>query len=185
MDTNHWKTDIRDWDKISDKTATLMLSQCETLLKETIESAKNISAKAEKLVTILIPIFTLLLAYTCNNINKLNEFLPLCALLSLCVIGASIFFSVKNMFQYTLSVPGEYPKNIVKSQYIDNVEQNDQYIQMLLNVCENIQIRIDCNEASNKIRLRDNEISLKILLGLPICPFLSGLMIFLLQLLDL
>jgi len=185
METNHWKTDIKNWDKISDKTAALMLNQCETLLKETVETSKLISAKAEKLISILIPIFSLLLAYTFNNISKLDEFLPVCALLSLFVIGTSIFFSVKNMFQYTISVPGEYPKNIVISQFVDNVEQNDQYIQMLLNVCENIQIRIDCNEHSNKIRLRDNEIALKTLLLLPSCPVLSGLMIFLLQLFDL
>jgi hypothetical protein len=173
METNHWKSDIKDWSKISDKTASLMLNQCEALLKETIETAKHISAKAEKLVSILIPIFTLLLAYTLNNYNKLNEFLPLCALLSLIIIGTSIYFSAKNLFQYTISVPGEYPKNIVISQFIDGVEENEQYSQILLYVCENIQMRIDCNEHSNKIRSIDNEISLKILLGLPICPFFA------------
>jgi len=56
--TEDWRTDIKDWTKISEKTAGLMLTQSETVLKETLETAKSTYQKAEKILTILIPITT-------------------------------------------------------------------------------------------------------------------------------
>lgn len=173
-----WKTDIQNWKNISDNTAALMLEQSETLLKETVNTAESISLKAGKIISILVPAATALATYlfTIPQIN-LTVFLHLTAFLCLTVIIASLFFCYRNFEKYTISTPGELPRNIVKSIYIDNkYSEHEQYINLVLNTCENIQRRINVNEELNKLRTNNNTISLRILLFLILCPLLSYLL---------
>jgi len=96
---NEWKSDIVNWDKLTKDTALLMLNQSETLLKETIETAKLISSKANSLITILITAASTLLAYILTNINKndKNAMLLGTAFLSFLVIALSIIFCAKTL----------------------------------------------------------------------------------------
>src|ERR1700752_23090 len=120
METTPWKSDIKNWTNISEKTATLILNQSEAVLKETIETAKTITARAERFMAILIPICSILLIYFINNITSFGSFLHLTSFFCLLVVGTSLFFCVKNMFKYTISVTGELPKNLAKSEFIEN-----------------------------------------------------------------
>ena len=85
-----WKHDIKDWQKITDKTASLMLSQCETALKETIQIAESISSKAEKLASIILPILSALIVYVMSNWNDIYCFLPLTSVISCIVLLTSV-----------------------------------------------------------------------------------------------
>jgi hypothetical protein len=176
--TGDWKTDIKDWTKISEKTATLMLTQSELVLKEKLETAKSISQKAEKILTILIPITTALITFLFSKkLNEILEFLPLTALLCLPILLISIIFSYYNFLKYEIAIPGEYPKNIATTTFIDQPFTSDQqYVNMVLNICENIQRRIDINEESNRVRRSFNIRSIKTLGLLILCPVISYLL---------
>ena len=177
-----WRTDIKDWTKITDKTATLMVSQCETLLKETIETSKTISLRAEKLSTILIPISASLLVYCMNNIETYNSFIYIYAFLAFFIVIVSLWFCIKNMFNYNILLPGTTPSNLLVSNYIDNdlnlanTANDRQYISIVISICENIQFKISNNINTNNKRILDNEKSLKTLLLLIPCSFVAGLL---------
>lgn len=168
-----WKTDIKDWTKISEKTATLMLNQCETALKETLDTAKSISVRADRFISIILPIMSVLIIYVINNINVWCEILPLSAISAVLLLILALAYCIPNFWKYEICIPGEYPKNIVVSQFIDNdFDHNQQYLNMVLSICENIQIRIDINDKNNEIRTKRNKRCLITLLCLPLSiPF--------------
>lgn len=170
-----WKTDIKNWQKISEQTAKLMLEQSESVLKETTETAKGISARAERIISILIPITTALVAYLFSkSYSQLMDFLPLTAILCLTVAVASLVLSYINFEKYSIAIPGDYPDKIVRSVFIDNTyNEAEQYVNMILSICENIQRRISINEKCNAKRTRNNTMSLRVLFGFILCPVLA------------
>lgn len=183
-----WYPDIKDWNKVSEKTAQFILVQSENILKETLETNKGVSAKTDKLISIYTPLITLLIVYFFNLIstnkalNLVISFLPLTAILSIIIIALSIYFCLKNFFKYYVSILGEYPKNMLRSDLIDEYEGEGQYINLVLNLCQNLQYRIDSNRTVNNQRIRNNDISLRILIiGLPCCPVISYLSLLLLD----
>ncbi len=169
------KTDMINWNKITEKTASLMLDQSETALKETIETAKLISSRVDKLISIQLPIATALIVYLFNNrISTITNFLPLTALLSLIIILISLFFCHKAFRKYDIAIPGEYPENIARSEFIDNdFDDNEQYINIVLSICENIQKRLNYNNKINRKRTANSTRAVYALSFLLICPILS------------
>lgn len=168
-----WKTDIKDWTKISKETADLMLSQCEAVLADNVDTAKSISAKAEKLLSILVPIASAIVVYLLKSGQTFN-FLTLTASISFVLLGLSIYFAYLNFKHYEIAIPGDFPKKLVLSKFIDNdLSKEQQYISMVLSICENIQERLDVNAPINDKRIDNNRLSIFFLITLPACPVLS------------
>ncbi len=168
-----WTTDIKNWTKVSKDTADLMLSQCEAILSDNVDTSKSISAKAEKLIAILVPIASAIIVYLLKSGQTFN-FLTLTAGVAFIILGLSIYFAYQNFKHYTIYIPGDLPKNLVASKFIDNeFSQDQQYINMILSICENVQARIDANEPLNKKRVDNNRTSILLLFILPLCPVLS------------
>jgi hypothetical protein len=163
--TGDWRTNIQDWTKIKENTAKLMLDQCETALKETADTAKSITEKSEKILTILLPITTAVLAYLFSRTPAdLRNFIFLTAICALPVLLASIFFAYKNFVKYEVFIPGDFPSRIVQSVFIDNEYTADQqYVNLVLNICENIQRKIDINERTSKARSHHNVLAIRVL----------------------
>lgn len=178
--TQRWTTDIKDWTKISKDTAALMLAQSECLLKETTETAKLISARADRLLPILVTAETGLLIFILQNMvtHACFNMLYLSALLAFICVLISIIFCYLNFKHYEIRVPGEFPNRLVLSQFVDKPFTEDlQYINMVLSVCENIQDRISKNEIANDYRINNSRKSLRALLWLPICPLVAYLLL--------
>jgi purine-cytosine permease-like protein len=179
----NWKTDVKNWDKITNETASLILDQSETVLKETVETAKTISEKTDRLMSILLPIASAILIYLIRNIYtyKLN-FLNISGGLIFCVICISLWYCYKNFRHYNIAIPGFPPKDILISKLIDNgFNESQQYINMIMTLCENIQDRIELNTTLNTSRSRNNRIALKWLFAIPVCPMVSAVFLFLCQ----
>jgi hypothetical protein len=177
----NWKSDIIDHSKITDKTASIILAQSESALKETIVTGSGISTRAERLVSFLIPISTGLLLYCIGEIKNFGSFMHLSACLALICASISLWFCVQNMFNYVISVVGEEPQNVLSSNMIDDFvgpHKDHQHINMIVALCQNIQDRINNNRSTNLKRIINNEYSLKALLILPICPLVSALIHF-------
>src|SRR5688572_6661953 len=172
-----WRTDIKDWRKLSKETADFIFAQAETLLKETLDTANSITVRAERIITLQVPLVVALLAYIFNNLKDISSFLPLTALLCALVIISSIAACYNNFKKNEIDVPGEYPKNILTSRLIENkFDDKEQYLNMVINQCENLQLRIDKNDKLNILRLKRNMRSLNIFIfGLILCPIVGYL----------
>ena len=169
------KTDIVEWEKIGKDVSALMLKQCETLLKETIETAKTISTRAEKLISIILPIVSALIVYVIKNgWCEITSYLSITAIVTIAVLLTSLIYAYKAFKPYDVYISGEYPKNIVTSELLNtDLPKSEQYLTVFLNICENIQLRIDNNDTRNEMRQKDINASLKALALLTITPIVS------------
>jgi hypothetical protein len=172
-----WNIKIEKWDQIDSKTAALMLSQCETKLKETAETAKTISAKSEKLISIFIPIATVLVVYIITgNHNSMLLYLSACISLIPCCFG--IFLCLRNMLKYTVNVPGVMPSEIFKSELIENDLNHDQkYLSVVYGLAENFQSGIKENIINNSNRIKNNDYSIYCIISLILSPLLSKIIL--------
>ena len=175
-----WKNgehDIVNWHTMSDKTAALIIVQGEGLLKETVETSKAISARADKLISIQITILTGLTVYLFGNGVKWPlTFLQLTAILALVIVSISFINAYRSYRKYNVAVPGEFPNVLATSAFIDSFQDTQhEYLNMVMNVVQSIQARIDVNTESNKKRMNWNSSSLNWLLFLPISPLLAYL----------
>lgn len=172
-----WNFDVVQWDKLTKDSANFLLSQAEKYLNETVDSSKTISEKSNKLIALIAPGSIALLVYIFNRLNErtgLFEFVFLSAVLCVPVLLRSIYFLYKNIGHYRVFVSGELPKNIATKEFIDNdFDENEQYINYVINSLEHIQYKIDQNARNNEIRSRNNEKALKNLLFLLACPVIS------------
>lgn len=168
-----WETDIKDWTKVSKDTANLFISQSEKCLNETVETSKSISSKADKILTILIPAITALVAYLCNTlfIIKKTDSLFVVGSLVLIVLLISIIFCYKNFVKYNVAVVGTYPNELVTSELIDaDFSPENQFSNIALWLCENMKSGIVHNEITNARRMRNNTLAIRALLFIPLCP---------------
>ena len=176
-----FETDIKDWTELSKDAAAFMLSQCSLVLIETLDTAKSITVRAEKILTFQITVGVSLLTYAIANYEKLFTFLPLTACIAIILICVGIFFAYLNFRYYSVAIPGELPKDIVRSKFVDGLEPDWQYLSLVINSCESIQKRIDCNNKENNKRISRNNKSLLCLALLLITPFLSLLCLWVYQ----
>lgn len=181
-----WKTDIVNRFSITKDSMDLIIDQSTKVLIETVETAKIISKRADSLLAILLPLFSALIVYVSGADFTRLHFLPLTSLCAFVFVLMSLFFCVLNLRKYTIAIPGEYPKNILQSQFIDNYVReeyvNRQYISIGIAICENIQARITANDRINKIRMRNNTLSLYLLCAIPlVCPLVSYVILSLTQ----
>lgn len=152
-----WNFDVVQWDKLTKDSANFLLSQSEKYLNETVDSSKTISEKSNKLITLIAP-----------------GSIALSAILCIPVLLRSVYFLYKNIVHYKVFVSGELLKNIATKEFIDNdFDENEQYINYVINSLEHIQYKIDQNAINNEVRSRNNEKALKNLLFLLACPAIS------------
>lgn len=176
-----WKTDVVQWDKITNETASLILEEGETVLKETVETAKSISEKADRLITILLPIASAIIIFLINNINPFKfNFLNVSAILILPVVFVSLWYCYQNFKHYDIAIPGFPPSHTLISKLLDNsFTDRQQYLNMVITLCENTQDRIEINETLNVSRTRYSRMAIKWLFLIPFCPVLSAVLLFL------
>ena len=66
-ESKNWPQNITWWNKISVKTADLAISESETLLTETSKTAQVTQDRADKLVTILVPLISALFIFVISK----------------------------------------------------------------------------------------------------------------------
>jgi hypothetical protein len=171
-----WQCKISDWTKIPKEIATLYLSQADAALKETVETSKTITAKADRIFSIVLPIFSALVAFLFNSIaQKKFTQLELAAGLALIPLVICLYFSYKNIGKYEVAVPGLHPKHLMTDGNLNpNLKENEQQlISLTLLICESIQDKIDRNIAINTSRTNKNVFALKVLLWVPAAPIIA------------
>jgi len=170
-----WKASLKDWKSVSIEMANLFLSQSEKYLDETVKTFENSSRKTNQLLTISISIITFSLSYLFDFKSREID-LILIALFSLIISMFSILVLYKNLFFDQIGVKGNNPKNIIKEKFIPRgINSNEQYINLVLNVCETYQKRITRNKEVNTKRNVRIKRATYLTLLLPVSIILSKL----------
>lgn len=177
----YWKSDIVYYNKITKESGSLILDQSSALLEETLDTAKSIASKAEKIITIILPITSAILIYLIHAIPKEGlNLLTLSGIFAFMVLCISLTFSYLNFKHYHIYVPGIHPKTYLNSRFINTeYTPEEQYGNLVLVMGENIQDRIEENEILNFERTRNNRMALKWLFAIIFCPLLSFLVLLL------
>jgi len=171
----HWPENVLYWDKISEKTAELVLKQTELVLIQTIETAKSIQDKADKLTALLIPSISATTIYVLSGLDKLMDIFHITAMLFVIVLIVSqgiIFF---NLRAYSIRIPGSHPETLINNHFINREDtEKEQYIQLALQLCKENKLRTEKNNKLNARRSGRNQSALKILaLGLILSPVIG------------
>jgi|JI10StandDraft_1071094.scaffolds.fasta_scaffold1178287_1 hypothetical protein len=169
--TTGWKTDIVNWPKLTVESAKLYITQAENRLTGTVETSKIITAKTELLSAISITIISASIYYFFNgNIPfvKAISFFAFILMLPIC------FFLIKNWKKYEVATVGEEPQKIFTSKFIDTeFSENEQYINLVFQVMETLQFKIDLNHQTNTVRQRNLTIAKRCFLALPLVFILA------------
>lgn len=175
MEEKRWPENIKNWHKISEKTAELAIMQSETFLKETMSTAQSIRDRADKLLTILIPSVSALIFYIISEGNKLTIILHLTAIISLIVLLLSLRYVFFNIKAYSIRTPGNNAESFINNYLIaEDDSEKDQYIQIALQISKEYNNRGEANKRHNEKHSKYNQIALKILVfGLISAPVLA------------
>ena len=161
-----WKTDIEKWQNISVQTAEFYVTLAEKRLDESVESSKSASDKSEKLLALNITLFTSILAYLTNTNFKITYFNLVLAFVII-FLSIQLFYLYKNNFIYKIGTKGEEPQHILKKEFIESYEDDEQYLNLALHICETYQEKINSNNIVNGKRAKNLIIAIYLFLGLP------------------
>jgi hypothetical protein len=171
----HWPEDITYWDKIAQKSAELTLAQTEKLLVHSIESAKSIREKADKLTSLLVPIITALGVYILTDLKSITDFQHFTAICCLFTLLTAFVVLFRNLTAYIIRIPGNQPETLINNNMI-NVEDtpDEQYLQIMLHICKENKARSEKNDALNLKMSCRNQWALKItVIGLILSPIIG------------
>lgn len=170
-----WHTDIIRWNKISLETAELYLGLAEKRLDETVETAKNTTDKNDKLLTLCISLITLMLSYISVSSWKLvgvDYFITtLVVMISFLLI--QLWFLVRNIMLFKIGTKGEEPKYILTENFVGKYKKEEQYLNLVLHLCEVYQNKINCNHTINTKRNKRLSTAIYLFVGLPISFLLA------------
>ncbi|MFC2088077.1 hypothetical protein ACFLSX_00615 [Calditrichota bacterium] len=172
-----WRTDIYDWAKISEAQALLFLSLSEKRLDETVETAKLITSKNDKLLTINISLIILIIGYLINHFNEITiDIMATTGLVALIILVYAGIKFIKNLFSYEIGTKGEEPKVILNSTFVnDGINSKESYKAISLQVCEAYQAKIDSNHLVNNDRSVNLQKGIYAMIILPLSFIISSL----------
>jgi hypothetical protein len=170
-----WSTDIIEWNKLSESAAQLYITLAENRLDETVETAKNITDRNDKLLALNITIITAILGYLASKGLEriLNGYLCISLSIMMLILILSLVYLVKNLFLYKIGTKGEEPRFILNTRFVDDYPDNEQYLNLALQVCETYQNKITSNITINNRRNRRLSWAIYIMLSLPLSFLIS------------
>lgn len=182
--SNRWSTDINSWDKISPETANLFMSLAEKRLDESVETSKNITSRNHLLLAFCVSLLSGLIGYlaTIEASNLFTTLLPLSAFVAIVMTVPAFFIVAYNAMPFKVGTTGEEPKIIVRSQFIDvDFDNHEQFINLVLQVCETYQFKLDENLKVNVKRQSRLSIASYLMMCLPLSFLSSWIVLSLIQ----
>ncbi len=170
-----WRTNIENWNKISKDSASLFLELAEKRLDETVETFNNISNRNERLLGFSITLITAILGYltSLKSNTNYNLYILIVSVLVLAMLFVQLFYLFKNLFSFKIGTKGEEPKLILNQNFVEGYDDDEQYLNLVLQICESYQMKIENNHKVNKIRNKNFMIAIYLLLGIPISFLLA------------
>lgn len=176
-----WPEDLVWWNKISEKSADLALSQSEAYLLETTKTSQTIQDRTDKLIAILVPITSAILIYLLTGTHGIFDVVTLSALIFVIIITRAIVILIRNLRPYLINVNGEDADVFLNNETINETDsKEEQYIKLALLACNNNKIRASQNDETNQKRSQRNKEAVDTLIIAMIFSPLIGVLIHLL-----
>jgi hypothetical protein len=109
LTTKRWSTDIQNWIKLSDESAKFYLSQAESRLQATIETANVITASTDRMIGIVSTLTSFSIGYLFARSDAYLKSVSFFVLLFCAFAG---FYLIQNLAKYEIGTLGEEPKLI-------------------------------------------------------------------------
>lgn len=170
-----WPQTINNWFKISKDTMNVGISESKSLLSETISAAQSIQDKSDKLIAIIIPIFTAIVVFFATEKKDTSILLNLiCVFLALTTI-LCFYYLFPNIKTYEINPNGIRPTIFIDDSVLDLKQPDEeQFIRIGLQICREYLFRIDKNKEANFKRSSRYEKAIKVMvIGIPLSPLLA------------
>lgn len=182
--SKEWELPIEDWQSISIEYAELALSNAEKVLAETAKIAEKVTDRAYRLITVIVPLLILDLAYllNINNYSKTVEesILLYACLISFCFLSFPIYLIVKVILPYNVFIPGCNPQKSLSLIFLNpDYSPEEQKLAFLINQCEVYQSAIEANTNQNITRIFASTFCIYWLLANPISLLVAYLLLIL------
>jgi len=147
-----WRSDIKNWEKLSKDVCDLLLSLAKKRLKETVSISDFISNKNNLILGINTTIITSLVGLIV--IYNSNMLIFGASILGLVICSYAQYYLLRNLFPFTIGTLGEEPRLLMTSDFLESNDLNDQeqYNALVIQVCEAYQTKIILNMQVNSKR---------------------------------
>jgi len=170
---NRWTTDIEDWTSIEPETANLLISQAESRLKASEETSRILTDSSHRFLAMVVTLISVSLGYVFSGSN---DYLQTVSIFVILICIYPFFLLWRNLFNFTIYTVGEEPMQIFTSQFINEQYSGElQYKNLVFQVLETIQSKINANKPINLIRAQRLSIVKKTLLITPLTFLLAFL----------
>jgi len=167
-----WETNIQRWSSLNDDAAKLYIAQAEGRLKETIDTYNTTSSRTDKFFGISTTLLSVSIGYIFNGSNR---YLQATSVFVALFSAISLYFLWKNTKPVTIYPLGEEPKFIFTSTFVDVHEGNEQYLNLVFQIMETIQFKIEENRNTNFKRTQNNTYARLFLLLTPTSFFWAAI----------
>lgn len=159
-----------DWQKWPIPVVQFAIQQADNNLKQYIELSKKISDRAFSLLTTCTTLFIIIAGWLLTNILKYsgNNVLITIAGEILILLTIALFILFTLLYPYNLYSAGSSPRNLLREELLKYpfADKSEMELCILLQECEDLQIRIDHNRQSNEKRQIGIEWVLRILIAI-------------------
>jgi len=147
-----WSTDIHDWTKLTKDSASFYMSQAEARLKSTEDTSNILVASNDRLLGITTTLLSVSIGYLFTGSEL---FLQTTAFFIILFCAGSGYYLFQNLREYNIFTGGEEPKLIFTSPFVENeYSPEQQYLNLVFQMMETIQYKIDQNKITNQLRRR-------------------------------
>lgn len=177
--SKRWSTDIKKWTSISQETAKLYLELAEKRLDESVDTSKNITSRNNLLLMLCVTLLSGLSGYLSSVASEdlFTKLLPLSAFTAIALVVPALAILAYNALPFKVGTKGEEPKCIVRSSFIDaEYDNHEQFVNLVLQICETYQFKLDENLEVNTKRQSRLSIASYLMMSLPL-SFLSSLIV--------
>lgn len=155
MDTQNsdWKSNIKDWEKVSLDMYRFYFELAEKRSDAVIKISEDLTTKTFTIIGFVVPAVTVIFTIFIKKPVYHFAFWSGSGLLFL--MSVAIVYALKNVLPYKGFLPGTKPENIVTENFANPPELKDEEIlkALYLSELENLQDKITQNENQNQIRL--------------------------------
>lgn len=167
-----WVSDIEDSEYLQQESSELFFKLAEDRLGSSIEVFDITTSKTNWLIGILLPLGSVCLAYLITNGFNIWG---IASLIVISAIIVAMIFLLRNLMTFEVYTLGEEPRFVFTSDFINNKVVKDQYNDLVTNIVELYQYKIDENKVINDKRSNNYRIGMIISLCLPLSIVISYL----------
>ncbi len=143
-----------NWQDLTKETAALFFTESEKRLQETLNSYALHTDKAFRILALQLPSITLVAGFVVFGNSIQGPVFNIPAFLFVLIQSIAIYYLIQVAQAFQIQPLGSMPKNLLVPETISKDNNGLQYIGWVINLCENMQDKIDHNARVNEKRAK-------------------------------